>query len=346
MRAFDLDKGCFLFSLDTEQAWGYHDCFNWNLFSRDGKQEQQAVERLLEILDEFNITATWAVLGILFRRQLDGMPSDNSFKKNAAFEQLLRSNHPLVLGDRIIAALLAKRHRHEIAFHGYTHRVFDERLMSAAGAEFEMQQWLEAAKSSGIVPKSVVFPRNRIGHLKLLRHYGMLCYRGEELLPRAYSLPVLGKALRWLHYNIIAICTPLAHKPVVDSCGMVNLPSSRWLFGFNRKLDRLFDATGLHMLRLRKIAKGIRRAAREKKVIHLWAHPHEFHTEKDFEKLRYLFDHVAEEVSAGRMKSVSMAELAASVLAQAAEFNKTSHAASASAAFHILAPRLQAEAKE
>lgn len=329
MSTFDLDKGYFLLSLDTEQAWGYHDCFDWKLFSRDGKREQQAVERLLEILDEFDLTATWAVLGILFRRQLDAMPSDNGFKKNAAFEQLLRSNHPLVLGDRIIAALLAKRHRHEIAFHGYTHRVFDERLMSKAEAEFEVQQWLEAAKSSSVIPKAVVFPRNRIGHLELLRRYGMLCYRGEELLPRAYSLPVLGKALRWLHHNSVAMCTPLAHKPVVDSCGMVNLPSSRWLFGFNRKLDRLFDATGLHTLRLRKIAKGIRRAAREKKVIHLWAHPHEFHTEKDFEKLRYLFSQVAEEISAGRMESVGMTELAENVLTQAAEFNKISHAASA-----------------
>jgi peptidoglycan/xylan/chitin deacetylase (PgdA/CDA1 family) len=344
MRTFDLDKGCFLFTLDTEQAWGYHDCFDWNLFSRDGQREQQAVERLLEILEEFGITATWAVLGILFRRQFEGMSSDNGFKKDAAFEQLLHSNHPLVLGDGVIAALLAKRHRHEIAFHGYTHRVFDERFMSIAEAEFEVRQWLEAAKSSGVTPKAVVFPRNRIGHLELLRRYGMVCYRGEELVPPAYSLPVLGRALRWLHYYIATTCTPLVYKPVVDSNGMVNLPSSRWLFGVNRKRDRLLGATGLHTLRLRKIAKGIRQAAREKKVIHLWAHPHEFHTAKDFEKLRYLFGRVAEEVSAGRMESVGMTKLAENVLARHAELNKTSHAASA--AFHILAPRLQAGAAD
>ncbi|MDZ7318954.1 MAG: hypothetical protein ONB11_07355, partial [candidate division KSB1 bacterium] len=56
--------------------------------------------------------------------------------------------------------------------------------------------------------------------------------------------------------------------------------------------------------------KAIKKAAVQKKVVHVWAHPWEFRTEQDFDKLRYIFQHVAQEVSAGNMQSVTMNEMA------------------------------------
>jgi hypothetical protein len=67
---------------------------------------------------------------------------------------------------------------------------------------------------------------------------------------------------------------------------------------------------GLEHLRMRRILRAVRRAGREGKILHLWAHPWEFRTEKDFSKLSKTLDAVAEEVRRGRMVSMGMTELA------------------------------------
>ena len=133
-------------------------------------------------------------------------------------------------------------------------------------------------------------------------------------MPRLYSLPFIGRAFRRCYYYLSAFSAPPVYECSVDPSGLVNLPSSRWLFGFNRKLERVLDAFNLHSLRIHKMVKGVKKAAIEKKIIHIWAHPHEFQTRKDIEKLRYLLEQVTEEVSMGRMQSVGMAELAEKAL--------------------------------
>jgi hypothetical protein len=325
MRELDSAKGYFLFSLDTELAWGYYDCFKWKIFSADGRRERQAIVRLLEVLDEFNITATWALVGLLFHERLEA----NSLNSSASWirgypiiAELARRNHPLLVGADMVATLLKKGKRHEIAFHGYSHRLFDEDQMSQYEAENEIQQWLEVSTSKNLMPQTVIFPQNKLGYLDLFRQYGFNCYRGEELVPKAYTLPLLGRVFKRLHHYLSAFYTPLVYEPEIDSTGLVNFPASRWLFGFNRKLDCMLEVINLNTLRLRKIAEGIKKAAREKKIIHLWAHPHEFQTEKDFQKLRFLLETVAEEVKAGRMQSVGMAELARQAIEQNQQMHK------------------------
>ena len=72
----------------------------------------------------------------------------------------------------------------------------------------------------------------------------------------------------------------------------------------------MLDLLNLHTLRIRRVVEGLKKAAEEKKILHIWAHPWEFRSEQDFEKLRHIFDHVSNEVSRGRIRSVGMADLA------------------------------------
>lgn len=271
---------------------------------------------MLEVFDEFNITATWAVVGILFHEREEAAqayPKDWE-GKYPAFEELYKNKHPLLHGADVIDTLLAKGAKHEIAFHGYVHRIFEERLMSREEACAEIQAWRRAAQRQNIRPYTVIFPRNKIGHLDLFKQHDFVCYRGEERMPKLYLFPFWGKPFRRFYYYLAAFSTPPVYELERERSGLVNLPASRWLFGFNRHVERALDALNLHTLRLRKMADGIHQAAREKKIIHLWAHPHEFQTPKDIEKLRYLLHHVAAEVEAGRMQSVGMAELARKAL--------------------------------
>jgi len=99
-----------------------------------------------------------------------------------------------------------------------------------------------------------------------------------------------------------------------DPHGLVNIPSSMWLFRMNRKVELILDSLNLPTLRLLSAGRSIKRAADKKKVIHLWAHPHEFRTEKDFEKLRFIFEQFAEQAKTGKLQSITMTDLAHKVM--------------------------------
>jgi peptidoglycan/xylan/chitin deacetylase (PgdA/CDA1 family) len=305
--------GYFLFSLDTELAWGHFDSFRPGMFSADGSRERKAIRRLLALCDEFGIKATWALVGQLFS---DRFPDVDTYPaawrgKYPAFEKLYRQGHPLLHGGDVIQMLLDRAERHEIAFHGFTHSAFDESEMDAATAEGEITAWLQAARGRVPAPTTVIFPRNRVGHLPLFKAAGFSCYRGVEIPSCAHTLPLLGRGFRRYNEELSVILAPQVYDlPKPDDSGLVNLPASRWLFGFNRRLDRLLDRSGRHHLRLQRIVSGVRKAAAQRKIIHLWAHPYEFQGEADFEKLRYVFSSVAQQVQGGLMQSVSMAALA------------------------------------
>ena len=173
--------------------------------------------------------------------------------------------------------------RHEIAFHGYTHKVFDEQEMSRHEAQTEIQEWLRVASRNNVKPQTVVFPRNKIGHLELFKQTGFICYRGNELLPKDYTIPLIGKALHRIDL-VLQMRTPQVYEVSVDPSGLVNLPSSRWLFRTDRRIERLLDSLRLRDLHIRRVIKGVDMAVKDKKVIHLWAHPCELPDRNGLEK--------------------------------------------------------------
>ena len=310
-------KGYFLFSLDTELAWGYFDQYREGRFSKSGVWERKAVQRLLDIFDEFEISATWAVVGHMFFASCEKCeicPVLEWKGKYLSFDQIYDTSDQLWYGADVIDLLLTRGARHEIGFHGYTHKVFDERIMTDAEAKTEITEWRRLSARKNITPYSVVFPRNRAGHLKAFKEAGYICYRGDELRPKGSLISLLKKAMNVFDL-IFQFRTPLVYDPILDDSGLVNLPASRWLFGMNRRIEAVLDVIGLSNLRIHPIVTAVRRAARNGKIVHIWAHPEEFKSEKDFEKLRFLLKHVSEEIRAGSLQSVTMIDLARKVIA-------------------------------
>ncbi len=307
--------GYFVFSLDTELATGYFDKdeARARTFSPDGSRERWAIKCLLDILEEFNLTATWAVVGHLFYKECEECeicPILDWRGKYKSFEEVYHTNHPLWYGGDIIETILSRIGTHEIGFHGYTHALFGESIMSKEKAQVEINEWLRVAGRYGIVPRTVIFPRDLAGHLDLFEKAGFTNYRSEAHYPLIIRNRYFGKYVKTMDH-ILSISTPPVYSlDQVEQKGLVNFRESQHLFAFNRKVELLLDSHNLQNLRVRRIVKGIKKAAREKKIFHLWAHPWEFRTEKDFLKLRYIFNYVVKEVKAGGMQSIGMAELA------------------------------------
>lgn len=303
--------GYFVFSLDTELAWGTLD---WNRdraaqTSRESTTERKTIRRLLDLMDEFGVSATWAVTGHLFYEkceECDECPVMQFKGKDESFDKIWKTRDAMWYGSDIVDMLLS-RGNHEIACHGYTHRRFGE--LSKDQARFEIQEWVRLAARNGITPYTIIFPQGRIGHLDLFQEAGFICYRGSELKHPALFLPLVGKILNQLNL-FFSILTPQVYDIQKIPGGLVNIPSSQWLFRINRKVERSLDSLRLESFRLRGTIEGIENAAKENKIIHLWAHPHEFRTEKDFQKLRLIFGHFASHAKEGRLQSITMADLA------------------------------------
>jgi hypothetical protein len=310
--------GTFIFSLDTELAWGYYDFDEQRarLFSPDGSRERRSIRRLLDLMDEFGIRATWAVVGHMMYDRWVASETNPVLKwrgKYRAFDQIMGTDHPLWYGADVVELLLTRGAQHEIGCHGFTHTPF--RNLTEDEARIEIACWLEAAARWGIEGRTVIFPRNQVDHLHLFRDAGFTCYRGSKVMPELYRVPVIGKIYNRLDL-FFSFAIPESFDPSLNELGMVNLPASRWLFRINRELETGLDGLNLHRLRLQPIIRGIRRAADRGQCIHLWAHPWEFRTEKDFDKLRVLFGVVQQEVNRGRLQSLTMGEMADSFTGQ------------------------------
>jgi len=308
--------GYFVFSLDTELAWGTLD---WDRYrsqrtSRDGVTERKTIHRLLDLMDEFGVNATWAITGHLFYEkceECDVCPLFDFKGKDSSFEQIWKTASPMWYGADIVNILLSRNSRHEIAFHGYTHRLFS--TLTSDEANFEIKEWLRLGQRKGIVPQTVIFPQGRIGHLDLFQEAGFICYRGNDVRHPALSIPLFGKLLNRINLAL-SMLTPQVYEIKVNPQGLVNVPSSQWLFRTDRRIEKSLDRLNLHNLRFFRTVKGIEKAAKERKIIHLFAHPHEFRTEKDFDKLRYIFCHFAKYAKQGRLRSITMADIAKEAL--------------------------------
>ncbi|NPV87532.1 MAG: polysaccharide deacetylase family protein [Anaerolineae bacterium] len=308
--------GYFVLSLDTELGTGLFDKDKERAitFSPDGSRERWAIRSLLDLMDEYNIQATWAIVGHLFYERCEYCkicPLMEWKGKYRSFEEAYGTSHPLWYGADAVEEI-CRRQRHDIGFHGYTHKIFNPKTMSKEDAKIEVQEWLRVASRKGIVPKSVVFPRDKAGHLDVLREYGFICYRTEEPMSIWIRNRYFGAYIKTIDH-LLAISTPplfTLENIKKDIHGMIAIPASMHFKGFNWGLERWLDNAGLHLLRLRRMVNGIHKAAEQKKIIHFWLHPWEVQTPKDLEKMRYVFQAVAQEIERGRMQSITMLDLA------------------------------------
>jgi glycosyltransferase involved in cell wall biosynthesis len=315
-REASIKPGHFVFSLDLELAWGTLD---WGRFRsdktpRDAAKERKAVRRLLDMMDEFGIAATWAVTGHLFYERCEECRTCplSAFKgKDSCYEKIWGTQAPMWYGSDIVDMIVSSGGGHEIACHGYMHRLFEG--MSRAEAEFEVREWLRLAGKKGIAPRTVIFPQGRIGHLPLFLESGFICFRGRDVRHPAFAVPLLGKALNRLNL-FLSIMTPQVYDVKPGRGGLVNIPSSQWLFRTHPRIERTLDALGLPFLRLQGTLKAIGRASATGKTVHLWIHPHELKTEQDWRRLRHVFARVAEEAAKGGLRSTTMGDLAGEAL--------------------------------
>jgi hypothetical protein len=303
-----------------ELAWGYATSAQdrSRRFSLDGARERKSILQLVEIFNHYGIIPTWALVGHLFFQRCERCPFCPILEIRGTVDdpqEIYDSGNPLWYGEDLINTLVRNGADHEFAFHGYTHAVFDEKIMDTSAARIEIEEWLRLGYRKQVIPRAVVFPRNKVGHLKLFKEFGFICYRGEIKPHPYFSFPLVGRTIRKVYNLISSLLPPSVYSlPGIDPSGLINLPSTEYFFGRYRRFERWLDLFGLHHLSVQNMVKSVRRAAAEKKILHIRAHPCEFQTEMDFNKLHYLLGTVEKERNQGRMRTVGMTQLARDIL--------------------------------
>jgi hypothetical protein len=301
----ELNRGVFTLSLDFELIWGRMDLFGPEAFREACERERSLVfDRLLALLDEFEVPATWCVLGHLM---LGSCATVNGRKhpeivqpRHAWYQGDWFANDPcgdeqafpIFYGRSLVERLLGCETPQEIGCHSFSHVIFGDNGCSRETADSEVRACVELARELGLSLRSFAFPRNKVGHLDVLREHGFTCFRGHEPM--------------WREGGGVTIRRPPVTLPTRTQ-GLINIPASMEYAPTHGKRRLIPGPRGMT-----GALRGVERAVRERRLFHLWFHPTDLanRSESMFEGLRAVFEDVASRRERGELEILPMAELA------------------------------------
>ena len=292
-----LDRGVFNISIDLELAWGIRD--HLSAAALPGlRREREIVERLLALFADYDVSATWAVVGGLL-----ALGSREASQVKCAGEW---HDERLWYGADIVSVIRRASPVQEVGSHSFAHVIFDERKLSPEEAEIDVQKARERHAAGGLPFDVFVYPRNVVGFTRVLADNGIRVFRGST--PRWYMrLPgPLWKPAMLVDY-LLAVTPPVV-SPSTGGDGLVNIPDSMLLLGRNG-VRRFVPAGNL----VRMATAGLDRAATTHGIFHLWFHPANFAYQMDtqFAVVERILDHARMLREREVLRLLTMGEIAA-----------------------------------
>ena len=312
-------RGALVISLDFELHWGMRDESPANgEYRANLLGVWDAVPRMLELFEEFEVSATWATVGFLFARSPADLerfapaarpayddPALNPYGEAVGEDE--RAD-PIHFAPSLIRAIRATPGQ-EVATHTFSHYYCLAPGQTRETFAADLESAVRIASRDGVELHSIVFPRNQHNPLydDVLLQAGIGCYRGR---PRPWHYrddfaTMRAARLADTYLNLSRrLSTPW--ERIVQPNGLCNVPASFFL----RPWSAMWQP--LDGLRVRRIQASMERAAIQGEVVHLWWHPHNFgrHLEENLAILRRLLEAFAAYRARYGMCSMTMSEVA------------------------------------
>ncbi|WP_290818514.1 polysaccharide deacetylase family protein [Halovivax sp.] len=295
--------GSVVISLDAELGWGFHDLPEPPRDRVEGAR--RGWETTLDVLDDHDVPATWAIVGHLMLERCDREHADHPAPRDWFQRERgeWRDRPDLRFGPDLVSAVRESPVAHEIGSHSFSHVLFGDPDTPEVLARAECQRARDITADWGFSPDSFVFPRNEVGHLDALAESGFRVYRGRTSLPEG--------APRVL--ETIAREPSLLVDPSIDDRGLVNLPASVFCFGFEGPLRTVAETVWTDpMVALAHL--GIDQAAANDGVFHIWWHPNNVTTDRDERRIRRIVEYVARRRADADLRVETMGDVARRVL--------------------------------
>ncbi len=317
-----MKTGILTISLDFELHWGVSDHHTIESYYENLSNETKVVRRLLRLFREKNIHATWATVGMLFCRNKADLfafvkPENRPSYSEKRFSNYLvaeqagtgETDDPYHYASSVIKEIINTPHQ-EVGSHTFSHYYCLEPGQTPEQFYYDIGAAKEVALRENIRVASMVFPANQFhpDYLQQCRKQGIKCYRGNYP-SRIYQFQSKSLEGLWKRMaRMIDTYLPLKGNRYVDAVmedGILNIPASCFLRPYRPKLS------WLEGLRLARMKKEMKAAARKKKIYHLWWHPHNFgqNMDKNFSVLEKLLDYYLVLNKKYDMQSLTMEEI-------------------------------------
>lgn len=315
-------SGSLVVSLDFELFWGMQDCSTLKTYQDNVLGGRKAVPLLLELFRKHGIHVTWATVGFMFANNYDEVKRffpENKLRptyREAAlstyrcFEKIGKDEReaPCFYAPSLIEQVAATAGM-EIGSHTFSHYYCREKGQTVEEFEADLQAAKEIMKEKGYPMESIILPKNQCekAHTDRLSKNGFIVYRGEEkdwIHRMKYGIVMRG--LRLMD-SYVSLTGPQCYTiEEAEEDAIYNFRGSRFLRPYNSKLAFLEN------LKIRRLKKQMKYAAKHDLIFHMWWHPHNFGVNQK-ENLRNL-DEILEYFKKMRekygMRSMNMEELA------------------------------------
>jgi len=322
-------NGQFVISLDFEKYWGIFDSPTSKNYDQNLNSVDEVVDQLLVICDKYKVKLTFATVGFLFNKTKQDFVI-NTPTELPSYTNKFHSPYSKI-GDIGDNELNDKRHyanymlkkildngNHEIGTHTYCHYYCLEEGQTVSQFDADLKMALKVGTDLGVNIKSIVFPRNQVNkhYLEACCENGITSYRGHEnneiYKPKPYkeSKRKLDRILRLLDAYINITGNHIYDLNELKSDKIVNIPSSYFLRPYNDRFSFVEN------LKINRVKKGMKRAAKQNKLYHLWFHPHNFgnEIEKNFQNFEKILKYFAEMNSKYNFESTTMTQLSSKIL--------------------------------
>lgn len=318
-------NGIMVISLDFELQYGMEDVSYLSSYKKNISGARKAVPAMLNLFEEYQIHATWAVVGMMLaesKKELYSyIPSNRPMYINKAlsiYEHMDRVGENEKEDPYHYALTLVECIKNtpgqEIASHTFCHYYCLEKGQTKVTFERDLESAIKIiADKVGENCKSLILPRNQINkeYLSILNKSQIQAYRGcpNYFVYTSPSKSCVVRMTRLLdaYINILGKkCYPIEN---ILQDGVCNIKASSFLRPYHYKL-RFFEG-----IKLKRIKAQMRHAAKKGLVYHLWWHPHNFgiNTEKNFEELKEILDYYEILKEKYNFQSKTMNEVAAEV---------------------------------
>ena len=312
-------RGTMVLSLDLELCWGRFDKVPIAVLDAESVQERTHIKPFLALLDRYEIPATWAMVGHLM---LDGCTRDRDghahgdVRPHAQYSWFAKdwytydpcttvSLAPGWYAPDILEWIRGSRVCHEIGSHSFAHILYGDPECSPSVAEADLAAAIETAARKGITLRTFIFPRNKVGHLDILRKLGISAYRGEDTPPTRNGHWLFLKPVNFLKQVLGVPPQPVRPEEVLP--GLWNVPSNHFFLprtGVRRILPRTSQA--------RKAKRGIDQAVGAGELYHMWFHPWNLNVDTNamFAGLEDVFSYACRMREKGDLDILTMGEYA------------------------------------
>jgi peptidoglycan/xylan/chitin deacetylase (PgdA/CDA1 family) len=307
------NMGTVVLSIDAELCWGFHD---WNSPPQDRlASARSGWQSLLSLCDEFDIPATWAIVGHIMLEDCDGEHLEHPTPPGWFDHERGPDAYPRDwrFGQDLVEATRDAGVDHDIGSHTFSHVELGAPTTSHRLARAELAANITAARQWGVEPTSFVFPRNNVGNRRVLAAYGFRCYRGVR--PDEQQTEPITRRFRKLARGTVRTEPPPIVRPKIDSYGLVNVPASLFLFGFEGTARSVLTSLTEDPI-VRQAKRGIDAAADSDGVFHMWLHPNNITTDQDVDRVRTIFSHLERRRNATDLQVRTMADVADAAIAE------------------------------